>query len=416
MKRPAARYLLPFAVLAFAAAGVAYLVASKPVVAPNAQTERVWTVATRTAVIADVQPELRLFGEIVAGREVELRALVAGEVVAVGPNVVDGGTVEGGELIAAIDAFDYQAEVDEQSALIREAEARLAEIVAMRTATAAALKEDRTLVTLRRRDLERAEKLLERRNVSDKAVDAARMDLALQEQNTALRQNELTAEEARIRQQQAILERLRVSLRRAQRDLDNTRLLAPFSGFLFDLVAQPGKRLNVNDQVARLIDADRLEAKLTLSDAQYGRLLGAEGGGEIRGRQATVLWRVGATTLAFDAVLDRSAARIDAASGGVDLYARLADIGAWQPLRPGAFVEVRLKDRPFTGVVLLPESALYGGDTVYVVVEGRLQAREVALVARIGDEVLVRGGLANGDEVVTTQYAEIGPGERVSVR
>lgn len=405
---------MPVAVLLIAAAGVAWLVASKPVVAPEAQEERVWTVATRTVALRDVQPELRLFGQIVAGREVELRALVAGEVLEVGPQVVEGGTVQTGELIVAIDDFDYRAAVDEQAALIREAEARLAEISAMREATAAALTEDRTLLTLRERDVERVEKLLQRRNVSDKAVDVARMDLARQEQNTALRRNQLTAEDARIRQQEAILDRLRVSLRRARRDLENTRLEAPFGGFLFDVAAQSGKRLNVNDQVARLIDAGRLEVKLTLSDAQYGRLIDAADG--IAGRPVQVFWRVGTATLAFTATLDRAAARIDAASGGVDIYARLVDSGPAQPLRPGAFVEVRLKDRPYVGVVQLPESALYGAGLVYVVVDGRLQTRRVEQVGRVGDDVLLRGELADGDVVVVTQYAEIGPGQRVSAR
>ncbi len=129
-----------------------------------------------------------------------------------------------------------------------------------------------------------------------------------------------------------------------------------------------------------------------------------------------MFWRVGAATLEFTATLDRAAARIDAASGGVDLYARLVDGGPAQPLRPGAFVEVRLKDRPYVGVVQLPESALYGPGLVYVVVDGRLQARRVEQVGRVGDDVLLRGELADGDVVVITQYAEIGPGQRVSAR
>jgi RND family efflux transporter MFP subunit len=413
MKRKFWKFLLPVLVIAAALAGARYLVASKPALTPAAQKERVWTVETVTAAVADVQPELRLYGEAVAGREVELRALVAGEVMRVGSNVAEGGVVRRGEEILVIDDFDYRAAADEIEAQIREAEAKLKEVIARRNATRAALGEDRKLLVLRTRELSRLESLLKKGNTSDKAVDTARMDLARQEQTTVMRENDTEAEQARVLQQRAILDRLRVALRRAQRDLDNTRLAAPFDGFLVELAAEQGKRLNVNDRVARLIDARRLEVRLTLSDSQFGRLM-ADGSG-LRGRRARALWRVGDTVLEYDAVLDRVAARIDSASGGVDVFASLSGVGPDRPLRPGAFIEVRLKDRLYRSVVRLPEAALYDRSTVYVVENGRLSARPVTLAGHVGDDVLVQG-LEGNEQVVTTQYPDIGPGHKVEVR
>ncbi len=107
--------------------------------------------------------------------------------------------------------------------------------------------------------------------------------------------------------------------------------------------------------------------------------------------------------------------RIDPTTGGVDLYARILDAGLDQPLRPGAFVEVEIADRAYPGVARLPESALHGEGTVYAVVENRLEARRVSVAAYDGDDVLLRGELAEGERVVTTRFAEIGPGVRVEV-
>ena len=95
---------------------------------------------------------------------------------------------------------------------------------------------------------------------------------------------------------------------------------------------------------------------------------------------------------------------------------RISGDGAEGVLRPGAFVEVLVADRLYTGVVRLPESALHGGVTVYAVVGGHLAAREVEVVVRTGREVLVRGDFAPGDRVVTTRFPEIGPGVRVAVK
>lgn len=414
MKRILARALLPVVVLLASVAGTVYLVASKPGVEPAEHQERVWTVSAQPVVFADVQPKLSLFGQIVAGREVELRALVAGEVVATGANLVGGGIVRAGDLLVAIDDFDYVADVDERQAQLREAKSKLDELTARRQMIGGALEQDRKLLTLRQRDVDRADKLAARGNVSDKAVDTANIDLARQRQTTVMRQNELTAETARIEQQQAIIERQSVALRRAERDLKNTRLTAPFDGYLVDVAAEMGKRLNVNDRVADLIDAGRLEARVTVSDAQFGRLVGSGDG--IAGRPVDIVWRIGRTEKTYPARLDRVAARIDAASGGVDLFARLNGTAAPRDLRPGAFVEVRVNDQLYRDVAQVPEYAVYDTDKVYVVVDDRLQERAVDIVAYRGDDVLLRGDLAAGDRVVTTRYTDIGPGQRVEVR
>jgi hypothetical protein len=67
-------------------------------------------------------------------------------------------------------------------------------------------------------------------------------------------------------------------------------------------------------------------------------------------------------------------------------------------------------------VAQLPESALYDSNTVYVIEGERLKKRQVELIARIGNDVLLRGEIRNGDQVVTTRFAEIGPGQKVEIR
>ena len=113
---------------ALAVAG--YLQATKPELAPEAPAERVWLISTAEAAIADRQPELLAYGEIVAQRDVEMRALVAGQIVAVGENFVDGGWVREGDLLVQIDPFEFDASVASWQAQVMEAKARLTEIEA----------------------------------------------------------------------------------------------------------------------------------------------------------------------------------------------------------------------------------------------------------------------------------------------
>jgi RND family efflux transporter MFP subunit len=408
-----AKIVVPLVVLASAVTVAGYLRASRPTVTPVPPQERVWLVAAVVAKAVEVRPRIPAFGEITAARIVDLRPLVAGRVVAVGPNFIDGGIVAEGELLIAVDDFEYQAKLDETLAEIDRARARLAEIEAGLGAERAMLDRDRERVTLSRRDVERREKLRGTGASSQKALDDARLTLNSDQQRVIGTTREIDKLAAQARQQEAEIQRLEVTLRRARRNLEETRLTAPFDGFLVEVDAHIGRRVGVGDRVARLYDATRLEARFHLSHAKFARL---RGGGDFIGRPVRIVWRVGDEALAYDGVIDRVDGRIDPASGGVDLFARIKGSGRDLPLRPGAFVEVEVADVAYENVIRLPESALYGGDTVYVVEDGRLAPRRVEVAVRDGTAVFVRGEIAGGSQVVTTRFAEIGPGVMVEIR
>lgn len=404
---------LPVAVIAAAVLVAGLLWANKPPFEPKPAQEKVWTVAAVPVIHADVQPVMRLYGEIIAGREVELRPLVEGRVVEVGADFVDGGVVHAGDLLVAIDPFAYRADMSEYEARIAEARARLDEIYAELGAATDMIAHDRRQLELARREVARRERLRQSQAGSEKALDDAHLALSQREQQLIERQQTIDRLAAQAAQQKAVIERWQVALRRARRDLADTRLTAPFDGYLVDTDAAVGKRVGTGDRIARLIDADRLEARFHVSGGEFARVLAAGG---YRGRAAEVSWRVGGQEFTFAATLDRVRSEIDAESGGVNLYARIEGHGADGVLRPGAFVEVRLADRTYEDVVRLPQSALHDGDTVYAVVDERLEPRQVEVVVRSGNDILVRGDLAPGDMVVTSRLPEIGPGIRVAVR
>ena len=122
--RFAAKAFVPIALLLIGIAGAAYLIGTKPQVEPEMAREKTWTVEAVPVSIGSVQPNIRLYGNVIAGREVEMRALVEGQVVEVGPRFSDGGVIRAGDLLVAIDPFDYQANLDEIQAQIAEARAR----------------------------------------------------------------------------------------------------------------------------------------------------------------------------------------------------------------------------------------------------------------------------------------------------
>ena len=407
MARPL-KIALPVLVLAGAFAVAGILAATRERTEARPVVERVWPIETAAARFEDIRPMLRFYGEIAAGREIELRAPAAGPVVRVAEAFADGAAASAGTELLAVDPFDYEQALAERKAARDEARAQLAETRARLSGERELLAEDDEQVAIGARDVARRESLVGAA-VSERGLDEARMTLSQARSRRIQRQRDIDVLAARIAQGEAAVARLEAALARAARALEDTVLRAPFDGWIADPAAQLGERLREGDRVARLIGSAVLEARFHLPDAAFGRSLQ-----ESLGRDATVVWRLGPRTERFAATVTRIDGEVDPGTGGVAAYARLLadDSAAFAALRPGAFVEVLAPDRLYRRVARLPAAALHG-DRVYAVVDGRLEAREVDAVARDGATVLVAGALEEGDEVAITRLTEIGPGLKV---
>ncbi len=408
------RYLqrfLPIVVLITSFGAFFVLVSLREEVQTTPPTERVWQVNAQRVQLGDIQPMLNVFGEIVAGRRVDLRTFVGGEIIEASPNLRDGGIIEADDIILKIDPFAYENAVDETIARQTEARAKHEELIARRTQEENLLKRAQEQAVLRRRDLDRAIKLAKAGHISEKTLDDKRLAVSQQEQAVEMRKSSLAIQEARLEQQEGAVKRAEIAVALAERDLARTVLAAPFRGFLSNVTAAEGRQLNVNDRAATLTDADQLEVRFHLSDQQFGRIVTSAG--SLSGQEINVLWKVGKKTLPFEGQIIRIGAEISQIAGGVSVFAEVRTPNRDSTLRPGAFVEVQLADRPYENVVRIPENAIYNGDIVYVIVDGRLQPRPVITVGTIGGDVIIQNGLKNGDLVMTTWFAEAGPGTRV---
>ena len=369
-----ARKTIPLLIALATAILIAALVFTRPSMAPVEQAEMQWPVRTATARFQDLRPVLRLYGEIVAGRESELRALTPGPIVEVGENFREGGAVSRGELLLRIDPFEYEIALAELRAAALEAQAQL---------------------RLKEQGMERIEALFAEGNVSAQQRDTALLELEIA---------------------RAALERSRAGARRAERNLADTRLVAPYGGVLVDVAANLGRQLSTTDRVASIVDPTSLEVAFSLSNEQYGRLMSE---GSLTGRTARIFWEIGETELEFQGRIERIGGEIAAASGGIRVFAELLNTSVDTALRPGAFVRIELEDQLYAGVARVPDTALYGENRVFVVQDGRLRIRHVRLRGYDGEMMLLgaapENALQNGDEVVITQLREAGENARALI-
>jgi len=325
--------------------------------------EKSWPVSVIEAQFSDVQPTLSLFGEVITSRRSELRALVGGQVVQVGEKFKEGAVVEKGELLLRIDDFEYKNAVIEESAKLE----------------------------VMNRDFDRADELFKQGNISEQFRDNALLEKTKQE----------------------------LVLSEVEKDLRDTELFAPFDGVINDVQATLGKQVSTfNDKIGEIIDIKNMEVRFSLSKAQYGRLL--EDTDKILGRKIEMSWTVGKRDLVFNASVSRVGAEITSNTGGVNIFANIViNSGEQSPLRPGAFVRLKMPDKTYESVVSIPETAVYEDKYIFIVNDQRLKKIMIEILGYDQSKVLVKplddSKIKNGDYVVVNQLREAGENVKVDI-
>lgn len=405
------KLVLPILILALAIAGAGYLRATRPAVEPEPVVEKVWDVEAIELEYASHQPTLELFGDLVAMRERTLQAPIAGRVVEVAPELIEGGRVEAGTVLARLDPFAFEVRLRELMAEKAELEASRAELGIDQEAQRDLLELARERLAIAVREVERYQRL-EGRNVGTQAQLDAAISRRVNEA-TLVRQGEreIDALGLRVAQLDARLDRQAALIERAERDLADTAIRAPATSLIADVEVAVGKELRAFDPIATLIDEAGIEIRFSLRDAEFGRLW-QDG---LIGRPLAATWRLGDAVFPLEGEVSRIESRIDAAQAAVDVFARITANPMNAPLRPGAFLHVEVPDQRHEDVAALPATALFAGGTVYAIDEGRLVPHRVEVVDRTGDSVLVKGGIEAGRPVLASRLTEIRPGLKVEV-
>jgi len=117
----------------------------------------------------------------------------------------------------------------------------------------------------------------------------------------------------------------------------------------------------------------------------------------------------------FPAVVARMRPTVDPASG---TFTVTLEVEAQGKLRPGMFASVYLETQTRNDVLVIPRDALVLdslGDTVYVMVDGIAERREVRLGVRDENSVEVLEGLAGGEQLIVLGQEGLADGTPVAV-
>lgn len=356
--------ILPIGLLGGAIAYKTILDGNKPDVKPDEIVEKSATVETLTAKYADVRPTVEIYGQTVAGKQLNLRANVGGEVVQISPHFKSGALVDMGELLFTIDPFAYEGALLSAQNNYADTLTNIDELKLRSKSEEISLGTAKEQLSAAQKDYERGVTLRKRGTITTKALDDKLLAVTQRQQSVDLAENTLQAQISQMKRYETGLKNIQWSIDKAQRDLDHTKIYAAFDAYVQNANMQIGQLASTNEQVATLIDRSQMDIVFTLSDSLYGRILAQDG--TLIGRDVNLIWKAGNATQNFTATIDRVAAQITASSGGIELFAQIKGLEDIATLRVGSFMTVEIPDQIFTDVLRVPEHIIYDGDKLYI--------------------------------------------------
>jgi RND family efflux transporter MFP subunit len=369
------QYLLSLAVIIVGVGIAGLIIATGPKLDPQPPTPNAPMVRAATAVQETVQLSAITHGTVLPRTESELVPEVSGRVITISPNMVSGGFFRKGDLLLEIDPLDYEVSLEQAKA---------------------ALASTRSELTNAKKAHERQLDLAKRQSTSQSQKDDALN---------------------RLRLAQASLREARARLMRAERDLQRTRVIAPYDGRVRNEKVDIGQFVNRGAPIANLYATDLAEVRLPLHDEELAYLDLPLAGTPFNNREPTVVLRA-----QFAGQQHTWEGRVVRTEGELDPRTRMINVIAQveapyeqtenrPPLAVGLFVEAEIIGHLVNNIFVLPRSALQPNEQIYVVGnDNRLQFRDVTILRSVDENIYITDGIRPGELLCLSPVNNAVPG------
>ncbi|KGK21723.1 membrane protein [Vibrio navarrensis] len=359
MLHKSVRWLVPVALLGSSYLGYQAIAAHGPVVEEKKVESKQPTVEVAGLFPTNHRVLITSHGELVPFEVTRLSAQVSGEVTSWHANFVSGGIVKRGEVLFTIESDNYEAAVLQAEAALASAQATLIE---------------------ERAKAKVAEKQASK--LSDKQVS-----------DLYLRKPQLLSAEAQVKSAQA-------ALKRAKRDLQNCKVIAPYDALVVSRNLGVGQFISAGSEVAVLNNIEAGEIHLPIAGFDSAFLP------EKLSNLNALVTLDGIQKTQREGKVVRDQGLIDSATRMTNVVVRISDpygINSKQPaIKFGSYVEVNFAGKELKHIYRLPQE-LVNNRTVWVVNENNeLQPRTVNVLRAEGEFMLIAEGIEQSDQLVLT--------------
>jgi RND family efflux transporter MFP subunit len=363
------KIVLPIAILIVGIAITMVMVKSRGPVQTRPPREYAPLVRVVTATASTHTFTVTTNGTVKPRTSTALVSEVAGKVVWVSPSFADGGFFEENDVLVKLDPRDYELAVVTARGVVAQARVR-------------------------------------------SETEEAQAEVAREEWKSLGQGKEspLATRELQLHEARAALASAEAMLEKAERDLERTRIRAPFAGRVREKVVDVGQFVSPGIAVATVFAVDYAEVRLPIPDSQLAYLdlpVDYRGNTETQtGPEVTLYADFAGRRRSWSGRIVRVEGEIDPVSRMIHAIAQVDDpygrLGGEDrmPLAIGLFVDAEIMGRVAEDVIVVPRSAVRGDDTVLIVDdEDRLRFRKVDVLRVDRADAVISSGLNAGDRI-----------------
>jgi RND family efflux transporter MFP subunit len=361
------------------------------------------------------------YGEVKALNVVPISSEVSGKIVQIHPRLEIGEMIPKGDTLFAIDSTNYTASYKEARGVVQQWENAIIILKKQYTIDTKRLKTFERNRALAKAEFERIRKLFEKKNIGTRSG----LDKSEQVFNSASDQADQMAQVValypiRIKEAESSLSSARARLDFAISNLERCKVRAPFNGRIKSVSLEKGQYVTPGQNVVILADDSILEIHVPLNSRDASKWLYFDGT-KTNGKTAwfsglqkvpcKIRWTEDNYGQTWDGRLHR-VVRFDRQTRTLTIAVRVYAETVMKknsqslPLVEGMFCSVKIPGRSLNNVFRLPRQALSFKNTVYLVVDNRLNTVPVKVARMEGENAYVSDGLNAGDMVVTTRLID----------
>jgi len=338
--------------------------------------------AEKTAPVVDVMKvnpdrfiaQIRAMGTVQPDREVVIKSQVAGTVIQVAPEFVQGGLISKGQTMVRIDPADYKLAVNKAQNALAQAQADY--------------------------EIEKGQQL----------VAKEELKLMARMSPNGIRETSLVLRKPQLEQARAVVASAESDLEAARLDLERTRISAPFHALVLSKAVDAGAMTAAQGTLATLVDVTcyQVEVQVPLDRLDRIRVHETQGSpARIRSLYAGREWE-GRVVRTTGAVTEQS--RMAGVIIRVDDPLGLGSARGRPAMLLDDHVEAVIEGQAFDNVFSLPRNLVQEDSTLWIYNDGRLEIRKVAPVWIENDRVFIHSGLSPGDLVISSDLSAPVPG------
>jgi RND family efflux transporter MFP subunit len=357
------------------------------------------------------------YGTVKPTETLSIVAEVKGPILRLDPAFSEGGFIPAGTAFILIDPRSYQLETERRKIQLQQSLAELGRLEQEVRNLQAVQRIAQTDVAFSKEDLERSRSLFAKSVLSQSAADKTEQKYLASLDRLQGIENQLALTDPMRQQLAAQREMARVALKQAELDLEKTRIVSPFDGYVLEKAVETGQNVNAGQPLGKIYRAGQLEvdAHIPMKDVKW-----------LPENLASIIVEVVFENAGAEVIFSGRASRLKARMEentrtlpmiiAIDKKETPRDNPGVFGLRPGMFVTVRIKGRTVPNAFVLPRHAVYPGDLVYTVQDGRLQSKSVSVLRSYREHLVVAGGIDSGERIIITPLPAATDGMKIRIK